>query len=170
VQDDALEYPLEDYDLLWAGPVCKRFSSATRTAGTRELWPDQIAPIRERLKAAGVPYIVENVPGAPLHSPLLLCGAMFGLKTYRHRLFESNVLLLAPPHLKHTAPVVKMGRPPQAGDFINPVGNFSGVAYARDAMGIAWMTQAELSQAIPPAYSEFLGRQVMAYLQAGKAA
>lgn len=160
VQADALTFPLEGYDLIWASPVCKRFSSATRTAGTSEMWPDQIAPIRERLEAAGVPYIIENVQGAPLINAVMLCGAQFGLQTYRHRYFESNVLLLVPPHPRHDAPVVKMGRPPTAGQFINPVGHFSDVPYARRALGIPWMGQSELAQAIPPAYSEYLGRQV----------
>lgn len=164
VQADALTYPLDGFDLVWASPVCKRFSSATRTAGTSHRWDDQIAPIRQRLVQSGLPYIIENVAGAPLLSPLTLCGAMFGLRTYRHRLFESNVLLLAPPHPKHTAPVVKMGRPPAAHEYINPVGHFSNIGAAREAMGIEWMNGAGLSQAIPPAYSEYLGRQIIQYL------
>lgn len=165
VQADALAYPLDGYDLIWASPVCKRWSSATATSKTKHLWPDQIAPVRERLEAWGEPYIIENVAGAPLRNPVMLCGHQFGLKVYRHRLFESNILLLVPWHLPHPEPPVKMGRPPSEGGYMNPVGNFSGVPYARKAMGISWMGQKELAQAIPPAYSEYLGRQVIEQLR-----
>lgn len=163
IQGDALTVPLDGYDLIWASPVCKHYSPATRTSGTVQLWPsDQIAAIRARLVASSVPYIIENVMGAPLHSPILLCGAMFGLPLYRHRLFESNILLFSPPHLPHTAPVTKMGRPPQPGEFLNPIGHFSGVQQAREAMGTEWMSGAEIAQAIPPVYAEYLARHLLA--------
>src|SRR6476659_6309400 len=136
IQGDALTYPFDGFDFVWASPVCKKFSSATRTAGTSHLWPDQIAPIRERLIEWGGPWIIENVPGAPLRDPVSLCGAMFGLKVYRHRLFESNVPLVVPEHPVHIARTAKMGRPVQEGEFINPVGHFSDVPFAQKAMGI----------------------------------
>lgn len=160
-QADALTFPLDGYDLIWASPVCKHYSSATRTAGTVHRWPDQIGAIRQRLAAWGGAYIIENVQGAPLLDAVMLCGAMFGLCTYRHRYFESNVLLLTPPHMPHTVPVVKMGRPPEPGKYLNPVGNFSGVKAGQEALGIGWMGQKDLAQAIPPAYSEYLARQLM---------
>jgi DNA (cytosine-5)-methyltransferase 1 len=164
IQADALTFPLDGYDLIWASPVCKRFSSATRTSKTSAIWPDQIMPLRARLEKWGGAWIIENVLGAPLRNSVMLCGAQFGLKVYRHRYFESSHLLLVPPHLEHHTPIVKMGRRPKPGDFINPVGHFSGVGYAQQAMGIDWMGQKELSQAIPPAYSEFLTRQVIEQL------
>jgi DNA (cytosine-5)-methyltransferase 1 len=163
MQADALTFPLEGYDFVWASPVCKRFSSASKTSKSKDRWPDQITPIRRRLEEWGGPYIIENVVGAPLRNPVMLCGYQFGLKVYRHRLFESNILLLVPWHLPHPERPVKMGRPPSEGAYMNPVGNFSGVPYARKAMGIPWMGQQELSQAIPPVYAEYLARQVLGY-------
>jgi DNA (cytosine-5)-methyltransferase 1 len=169
IQADALEFDLSGYDLIWASPVCKRFSSATRTAGTAENWPDQIAAIRRRLVEWGGPYIIENVPGAPLINPIMLCGTMFGLRVTRHRLFETNFYLLAPPHAAHGEPVVKMGRKPAPGQLINPVGKFIGADYAREAMDTRWMTGREISQAIPPAYAEWLGRAALSQMVAAAA-
>lgn len=161
-QGDALDFDLTGFDFVWASPVCKHFSQATRTAGTNHLWPaEQIAQVRARLVEWGGPYVIENVPGAPLRNAFTLCGAMFGLQTYRHRIFESNVLVLAPAHHAHTAPLVKMGRKPKPGEFINPVGNFIDVGFARQALGIDWMSRDELAQAIPPAYSEWIGGDLL---------
>ena len=155
-QADALTFPLHDYDFVWASPICKKFSSATRTSKTQDNWPDQIAPIRKRLQKWGGKWCIENVPGAPLVDPMMLCGAMFGLKTYRHRLFETSFNIEAPTHPNHKAKVCKMGRPPKKGEFINPVGHFSGVEFAKKALGIDWMTRDELSQSIPPAYAKYI--------------
>ncbi|WP_030149523.1 hypothetical protein, partial [Mycetocola saprophilus] len=124
--------------------------------------PDFIDATRAAFELIGKPWVIENVPGAPLHDPVELCGAMFGLGTYRHRLFESNIDLTAPEHPEHVAKVTKMGRPPVAGEFMHVVGNFSGVAEARAAMGIDWMTRDGLREAIPPAYSEWVGRHLIA--------
>jgi DNA (cytosine-5)-methyltransferase 1 len=157
-------FPLEGYDFIWASPVCKRFSSATRTSKTVENWPDQIDPIRELLTASGAAWVIENVTTAPIRSDVLLCGAMFNLRTYRHRVFESNFFLFQPPHPKHTAPIVKMGRQPSPEQFINPVGNFIDVRAGRIALDIDWMTRDELAQSIPPAYSEFIGKQIISQL------
>ena len=88
-----------------------------------------------------------------------------GLRTYRHRLFESNLKLQAPEHPEHTAPTTKMGRPPREGEFMHVVGNFSGVGAAREAMGISWMTRDDLREAIPPAYTAYLGGQIRDYLE-----
>jgi DNA (cytosine-5)-methyltransferase 1 len=162
VRADAMDYPLDGADLIWASPICKRFSAATRTSQTMDNWPDQIPNMRRRLVASGKPYVIENVTTAPLLNPMLLCGAMFeGLRTYRHRLFETSHLILAPLHRRHMHPITTMGRPPQPGDFINPVGHFSGVPYGRAALGIPWMTQLELAQAIPPAYARYIGKHYM---------
>lgn len=159
VQADALTYPFAGFDFIWASPVCKKFSSATRTSGTTAKWSDQITPIRRRLKRSKKPWVIENVEGAPLVDPVILCGTMFGLKLYRHRLFEANFKIRVPKHPTHRAKVTKMGRPKKAGEFINPVGHFSGVRDAQRAMDIDWLGQKELAQAIPPAYSEYIARQ-----------
>ena len=158
---DALNFPLEGFDFVWASPVCKRYSSATKTSKTAHRHPDQIAAVRKKLSDWGGPYVIENVLGAPLINPVLLCGTMFDLKLYRHRIFESNFYIEQPVHPKHTARVCKMGRPPKRGEYINPVGHFSGVAKAREAMDIDWLGQKELAQAIPPRYSEYIINQYM---------
>lgn len=159
---DALTFPLEGYDAYWASPPCQLFTRAGqqwRKLG-RE-YPDLIGPTRGRLQSTGRMYIIENVPGAPLMNPTTLTGAMFGLRVRRRRIFESNFplpLLLIP---KEEPSRFRTGRPVKEGDIITPVGHFSGADYARRQMGIDWMTKQELTQAIPPAYSEYLGRFMM---------
>lgn len=160
VQGDALNPPfdLKEFDFIWASPVCKGYST------TAALWdrehPLDIPKVRSLLEQSGRPYVIENVKGAPLRDPIMLVGTMFGLKVWRPRLFESNCSLsfeLMPPlHAKHAA----MGRKPKSEEFITPAGHFSDVPYARRAMGIDWMTQGELAQAIPPAYSFYIARQI----------
>jgi DNA (cytosine-5)-methyltransferase 1 len=150
--------PLNSFDLIWASPPCQEYTKARRIRGRRH--PDLIPQVRALLKASGVPYIIENVRGAPLLDPVVLVGTMFGLRTMRPRLFECSFdvpFVLAPTPTARTA---KMGRQPQPGEYMHVVGNFPNVEYARDAMGIDWMTRDELREAIPPAYSEFLARQI----------
>jgi DNA (cytosine-5)-methyltransferase 1 len=165
VQADALRYPLDGFDLIHASPVCKDYS---RTAKINKAGhPRQIEATRDRLAASGIPYVIENVEGAPLLDPVVLCGAMFpGLRTYRHRLFEASFTLPQPAEPEHAWPLVKMGRPVQAGEFMHVVGHFSDVAAARAAMGIDWMTRDELAQAIPPAYSQYIGLHALKMLAA----
>jgi DNA (cytosine-5)-methyltransferase 1 len=124
---------------------------------------------------SGLPYIIENVEGAPLLDPVVLCGTMFnGLRVIRHRLFEANFPILTPPHGRH--PIChtfdkrkgQYGKTDEMRDFVsvNGGGNCS-VAAARSAMGIDWMTKNELNEAIPPAYTQFIGEQLINWL-AGK--
>lgn len=160
LQADALEVQFRGFDFIWASPPCQAHTLAQRIRNNEH--PDIIAPIRARLRASGKPYCIENVVGAPLLSPIELCGAMFGLRVYRHRLFECSFPLEAPPHPEHVAPLRKMGRKPAPGDFMHVVGNFSGVEQAKEAMGIDWMVRDELREAIPPAMSEYIGRAALA--------
>lgn len=160
IQADALEVQFRGFDFIWASPPCQAHSLARRIRNNDH--PDIIAPIRARLRASGVPWCIENVVGAPLIDPIELCGAMFGLKVYRHRLFECSFPIEAPLHPEHTAPLRKMGRKPAPGDFMHVVGNFSGVEQAKEAMGINWMVRDELREAIPPAMSEYIGRTALA--------
>jgi DNA (cytosine-5)-methyltransferase 1 len=162
IQADAMTFGLSGFDAIAASPPCQRYSNAQRIRDNEH--PDLIPPLRAKLRAAGVPYVIENVVGAPLLREIELCGAMFGLRVYRHRLFECSFPIIMPPHPKHEAPVRKMGRPPQPGDFMHVVGNFSGVKQAREAMGIDWMPRDKLREAIPPAYTKFIGRALLEHI------
>ncbi len=164
-QGDALEFMAAhgcEFDAIHASPPCQAYSVTHKIKNNEH--PELIPPTRAALKKTGLPWIIENVPGSPLINPVELCGAMFGLHTYRHRLFETNFPVMAPAHQEHTRPQAKMGRRPKEGEFIHVVGNFSGVEYARKAMDIDWMNRNEMAQAIPPAYTEFLGWQLRAAL------
>jgi DNA (cytosine-5)-methyltransferase 1 len=162
---DAITYLKENhhnFDVIHASPPCQAYSMASmqfRSAGKK--YADLIAPTRAALQEIGKPYIIENVPGSPLIDPIELCGAMFGMRTYRHRLFESNMPLVAPPHPKHEAPSAKMGRPTKGGEFIQYVGHFPGVKLVQEMTGLHWLGQKELAQSIPPQYTRFLGAQVL---------
>lgn len=165
VQADALDYIAAHghrYQAIHASPPCQAWTNAQRLR--KRDHPDLIAPLRPLLRATGKPYVIENVPNAPLYDPILLCGRMFNLTLYRHRLFELPIPLGQPEHPEHTQNVVKVGRPWRAGDVTAIVGHFSNVTAARRVMGIDWMTRDELSQAIPPAYTRYIGQQLLEVL------
>jgi DNA (cytosine-5)-methyltransferase 1 len=161
-QDDALTFDLQGFDSYHASVPCKYWSRATLFhRGGREKHISLIEPMRQRFQSTGLPYILENVEGAPLINPIKLCGHMFGLRTYRHRLFESNVLLFQPPHRKHGAKAADASRIPRDGEFWSICGHFGHKEDAAAAMGIDWMKRVdEIAQAIPPAYTEYLGLQL----------
>jgi DNA (cytosine-5)-methyltransferase 1 len=126
------------------------------------VYPTLIAPTRERLIASGIPYVIENVEQAraELNGPILLCGAMFGLRTYRHRLFEASFPLAAPAHPAHVWEQERLGKRALPGQRMrNLVGNFRDTEDAHGAMGIWWMTRDEMRQAVPPAYTSFIASQ-----------
>jgi len=168
IQADALEYLAEhgqEYDVIHASPPCQAYTKAAeqwRQEG--KVYPDLIGITRRLLVAIGKPYIIENVRYAPLINPFMLNGAKFGLFIHRDRYFECSfeIPLVMLPQNKRA---VKMGRPVKAGDVIQPVGHFSNAQYAREQMGIDWMTTAELAQAIPPAYTEWIGRRLLERLE-----
>lgn len=169
VQADALEYVEahgNEYDLIHASPPCQQFTSLQGRWG-RE-YPDLIEATRAALIATGKPYVIENVAGAPMENPIMLCGSMFGLRVIRHRLFETNPPIWWPPgHCTH--PRGAVGRRGHLGDreWMTVTGHFSNVAKAQQAMGgLDWMTQAELAQAIPPAYTKWLAEQMQEALAA----
>ncbi|WP_405021416.1 SAM-dependent methyltransferase [Kitasatospora sp. NBC_00070] len=173
VQGDAVEFIARHghrFDLLAGSPPCQRYSRAQKIRGNDH--PDLIAPTRAAMRATGRPYVIENVEEArdELISPVMLCGALFGLRTYRHRLFETGggLRIGQPPHPDHAARVAKMGRPVAEGEFMHVVGNFSNVPLARspEVMGMHWATRDGLREAIPPAYTELIGRQARALLGA----
>jgi DNA (cytosine-5)-methyltransferase 1 len=112
------------------------------------------------------PYLIENVRGAPLRGAVLLCGAMFDLRVYRHRLFESNVLLMVPPHPRHRESTGAHRGYSYRHPFVCVAGHNFHLAEGKAAMGITWMgTRRELSQAVPPAYTHHLGLQLRRYLE-----
>jgi DNA (cytosine-5)-methyltransferase 1 len=163
-QADALEFLVEhgsDFDVVGGGPPCQLYSKTHRIMNNDH--PDLIGLTREAMIATGKPYIIENVEEArsQLRNPIRLCGQTFGFHTYRHRLFESNVNLIEPEHDLHTELNVKMGRPLKPGDFYHAVGNFSNVPYVREDLRVPWMTRDGIRECIPPAYSQYLGLQIM---------
>jgi DNA (cytosine-5)-methyltransferase 1 len=227
VQADALEYLTahgQEYDVIHASPPCQAYSALKHLV--RAEHPQVIKVTRLALQATAVPYVIENVVGAPLDTTLLLCGSMFGLETpsgaqlRRHRLFESSVLLMAPGPCQHgnrpvavhgdalrneatrgeegrvrsiqsdkardgrtimvvgatprdpaaarkQYPTITVtGSTPQQNRERNHIRETFSIHDARIAMGIDWMTMAELSQAIPPAYTHWIGRQLLRHLTA----
>lgn len=163
IQMDALHFLRTaingDWAAIHASPPCQAHSNAQRIQQRDH--PELIGPTRELLEETGLPYVVENVEGAPLLDPIFLCGGMFGLRTYRHRLFETNWKLPQPDHPNHDAPQAKMGRPVRDGEFMHIVGNFSNVDLAREIMGMPWANRDGLREAIPVAYGEYVGRELM---------
>lgn len=163
IQSDALDFPLIGYDLICASPPCQAYTRLKNIRGNGHLHPRLIEAIRNRLRNCGTPYIIENVPDAPLHDYVMLCGTMFPeLRVYRHRHFECSWgIPFAPAACNHSH---KMG--PSRGvyhrldetPFITCCGHNFQAASGKIAMGIDWMTRDEMAQAIPPAYSEYIAK------------
>jgi DNA (cytosine-5)-methyltransferase 1 len=181
VQADALRPPfdLRGFDFIWASPPCQAFVSAVVIANKERakrgkphvVHRDRIPETRALLLAAGVPFCIENVPGAPLRRCLALTGDMFGLNTYRRRYFETSFLVLAPQPGPRFGPKTKpgaclvVGRP--GGTSLDKTGKRWSHGNHGDwqkAMGIDWMTGREMANAVPPAYSEFIGRAAMQWM------
>jgi DNA (cytosine-5)-methyltransferase 1 len=173
---DALRFPFRfgprpwkegsEFDFIWASPPCQKFC-ALNTREDLSHYPDLIEPIRRRLKASGVPFVIENVPGAPIRHDLMLCGTMFGLRSYRHRYFECSFPIEQPPHSKHVVRVNRRGENRRKhwanGGFITITGDV-GTYCGPEAMGIDWMNGNEMSEAIPPAYAEYRGRAAIEHI------
>lgn len=171
-QGDALEYLAlhgHEFDAIHASPPCQEYS-VTSSLKTKQ-YPTLIEPVRELLVKSRKPYIIENVPGAPLINPLMLCGTMFGLRVIRHRYFENNIDLHFAPfacnHWGKTQPrndkrTVKGAATLKHYSFITVVGHDFRKEDASIAMGINWMTSAELAEAIPPAYTKYIGGFLLA--------
>lgn len=157
-----LEWIRRTFALVHASPPCQHDSDCQRIQGREH--PDLIGPTRDALDDLGLPYVIENVGGAAakLKNPVELCGAMFGLRTYRHRYFETSFPLTAPEHPAHLHQTVKMGRPLREGDWYHAVGNFSNVPYVREDMGMQWMSRDGIREAIPPAYTQWVGERFLA--------
>ena len=167
---DAVTFPLDGFDAVHASPPCQSYSGMTNCRpGVSGEYPQLIDVMRDRLAAWGGPWVIENVAGSGLASQddllgthgLLLCGAMFGLPLYRHRLFEASFPMCAPNHPRHDVPASKAGHW-KPGTIISVAGNCAPIALARQAMGIGWMTRDELAESIPPAYTEYIGASLVA--------
>jgi DNA (cytosine-5)-methyltransferase 1 len=225
VQADAMIYPLDGFDFIWASPPCQAFSKLRFLH--KKYRPNLIPETRDRLRRAQVPYVIENVEEAPLGGDylIMLCGTMFGLRTKdgraelrRHRVFETSFSIPLRPRCQHgyvpslsvcgkgghfTAPKVLTvvghtpvdnchprtltvagtglddnrmrrvrsisvtGSTPQTNILRNVVREVFTVQQAREAMGIDWMTMKGLSQAIPPIYSEYIGRYAVSEIHKG---
>jgi DNA (cytosine-5)-methyltransferase 1 len=183
-QADAMEYPLGGFDAIHASPPCQAYSRLRHLPWLKgREYPELIDGTRARLIEAGVPWAMENVEDAPMPGSIVLCGLMFGLPLYRHRRFETHdVILFHPPHQKHTSVLSPGGaslstRYRGSGGVTGVIkeidrrsiaGHEKGVlARATVALGIDWMNRAEITQAIPPAYTEFIGRHLIAALAGG---
>ena len=182
IQADAMTFDLSGYDFIWASPTCQSDSISTkkwRNLGYE--YPETITATAERLRKQDKLYCIENVTGArrKLNSPFRLCGLMFGLKVVRHRWFETNFLVMVPPHPNCSGAVTKRiainepcghgmpGHTYRALTVVGHGGNSQSFRWQdwKDAMGIDWMTKQELTQAVPPAYSEWIGKALIETLK-----
>jgi len=173
-QADALSWRLDEADVVAASPTCKTHTDLK--VFSADYHRDIIPELRAKLVQSGLPYVIENVEGAPLQDPVMLCGSMFDLLVERHRLFESNVPLSQMPCRHDEQARVSPGFPVNVYDkrrrraYMSPTVSIHGggqgvpVATQRRVMGIDWMMRDELSQAIPPAYTRWIGARLMAWL------
>jgi len=155
-------YKLDDFDVIHTSPICKGYSIMSNCL-VGYSFQRQIAFMRDLLVKTGKPYVIENVTGAKraLEHPVMLCGATFGLKVYRHRWFEIKPFIMVPSHIPHNDSTPKAGRGLKSPKgFISVAGHISDMEYCSFAMGIDWMTQTGLPEAIPPAYTEYIGKQI----------
>jgi DNA (cytosine-5)-methyltransferase 1 len=185
IQADARDFYIQSrrfyvngFDAIHASPPCQHYASITSVRGSQSDHADLIGPTRDLLIASGLPYVIENIPDArpKLRHPVMLCGSAFGLPLKRHRYFETSFALMSPgcAHGMHR----KRYRIRQHGKEMDTAfcyvfgGGQAGqpVATWREAMDIDWMTVDELSQAIPPAYTEHIGHYLMAEINARAAA
>ena len=176
IQADALDV-LADvefcrrFDAIHASPPCQHYSNATLMTGKHEDHPDLVPTVRAMLEAIGVPYVIENVPGAPMRDYLELCGCMFNLRVIRKRLFECKPSIWFPPYACKCGS--KSGAGSSYGQYqsfethrtITVAGRGWRIRDGKEAMQINWMTGKELAQAIPPAYTQYIGTQLLHHIQ-----
>lgn len=172
-QADALEFLEKDmkvasmlrvqqpWDAIHASPPCQSYSRSMKHLAAPQ--PMLIEPLRELLERTHLPYVIENVEGAPLNDPLMLCGSMFGYDVWRHRLFETNFPVTPLEHRHQRYPMNPHnvdGRRRMRERYGTAAESF----WAREGMGIGWMTQAEAREAIPPYYTTYVGLHLRASL------
>lgn len=178
-QADAMTFPLDGFDVIHASPPCQAYSITKHSHDKK--YPELIEPIRERLRAFRAPYVIENVIGAKMNAPIVLCGTMFGLRATdddgkelylrRHRLFESNRWLSMPTHCTCADQTVRCGGvygggPSNRSKEKNEAWGRGGYTPSHSVrcalLGTPWMIGREVNEAIPPAYTEWIGRQLLA--------
>ena len=177
-QADALEFLAahgHEFDAIHASPPCQNYSTLTRGnrgRGEARDHPDLVGVTRTALESTGLPYVIENVTSAPLRADATLCGLMFGLKVFRHRLFEAGGWVLTPPahpsHKGHRVAGWNHGVKHEGDMFaVYGAGGGKGAVHQwQDAMGIYHTDdRRELAEAIPPAYTEHIGKQLIKYLK-----
>lgn len=180
IRADALEYAAKhgkEFDLIHASPPCQCFTKyGNRRPNLSNKYEDLVRQTRSALTATGLPYVIENVVGSPLITPVILCGSMFGLDIRRHRLFESNLPLSAPACDHHVWAPNRFpgGRSKERGNArvlcrgTIEIGRWNiPLAIQQKGMGIDWIRDIRmLSEAVPPAYTEFIGKQLLRLIQA----
>jgi DNA (cytosine-5)-methyltransferase 1 len=165
IQADAMTFPLDGYDAIHASPPCQDHMRTPHPNQHGTGW--MLRAIRERLEASGAAWVIENVPGAPMRADYALCGCMFGLpQLRRERWFETSWhgFALSPAH-DHREPAISVVGHGSPAWIRTKLGYNPTIHQYRAAMGIDWMNRNELSQAVPPAYTEFVGTQLIAALQ-----
>jgi DNA (cytosine-5)-methyltransferase 1 len=176
-QADALNFLARDeawfrrrFDAIHASPPCQDYSVTASLH--RAEYPRLILPVRTALKWIGLPYVIENVVGSELVNHVRLCGSSFGLGVRRHRLFECDPMPIGVPPCAHHLQPEPIDVTGTGGPAARPPGQKGGIhrkprnlAHAREAMGIAWMSRPELAEAIPPAYTEWIGRHLIAAIE-----
>jgi DNA (cytosine-5)-methyltransferase 1 len=179
IQADVLDLTPEfiaRFDAIHASPPCQAHTSM-KTMPDARAHVDLIPATRGMLRASGKPYVIENVVGARRHliNPVMLCGSMFGLgangaQLQRHRLFESNLMLMTPGPCRHSTPTIGIygeGCRDSRRKHDKTIPEFT-VVHGREAMGMPWASIAELCEAIPPAYTGFIGEQLLAHLSSAE--
>lgn len=188
VRGDALDYlgellhweaPVARFDAIHASPPCPKFSAATSVSGDRDAHPDYLDELRAMLELSGLPYVIENVPRAPLRDPVTICGAALGLgvpgyELRRHRLFERNWPLTGTPcQCGRMPPIGVYGGGPTTVERKDGAGGRprqANLGEARRAMGMWWASKKGCVDAIPPAYTNLVGAQLLAWIRATRAA
>jgi len=177
IKGDSLEIDLDGYDAYWASPPCQAYTwAASLHRNKGKIYPDLIKKTRELLLKTNKPFVIENVIGAPIRRDLMLCGVMFGLNVIRHRHFEVHRFHVEEPfHLKHKPPILfqtKNGNVTKRSQYCSVAGHGGhGCSFKfedwKKAMDIDWMTKKELVQAVPPAYSQYIGKYLLRALTSG---
>ncbi len=177
IQADVLTVDLSGFDFIWASPPCQGYTSLRHAPGTKGA-PLLIDEVRSRLEQSGAAWVIENVEAAAwaMRNPGTLCGSMFGLgaqghRLQRHRLFEASFPILQPPCAHDHRPVIgvyggharrRAAKAGGRGTRDEWVGGHKKAA--SEALGIDWMTMAEMSEAIPPAYAEHIAKSYLEFV------